>query len=83
MKNEKTNKEEIKINGKDLLSKIKKVIKEGNVKKITVKNSKDESVLSIPVTAGLLMLVIAPYLIIIASLTAYAIDYTLVIERKE
>ena len=75
--------EKIKVNGNDLLSKIKKIIKEGNVKKITVKNSKNESVLKIPVTAGLIMLILMPYLVIIASLTVFAVDYTLVIEKKD
>ena len=83
MSEEKTNQEEIKVNGGNLLKKIKAIIKEGNVKKITVKNSEGESVLRIPVTAGLVMLIIAPYLMIIAALATLVADYTLVIERKE
>ena len=76
-------KEKIDVEGKDLLSKIKKLIKEGNVKKITVLNSDGESVLKIPVTAGLVVLVLAPFLTIIAALATYAVDYTLEIERKK
>lgn len=75
--------EEVKVSGKDLLSKIKSLIKEGNVQKITIKDSTDKSVLKIPVNAGLVFLILAPFMAVIAVLATYVADYTLVIERKE
>jgi hypothetical protein len=80
MKTEKT--EEVKVNGKDLLSKIKELIKEGNVKKLTIKDCNDKTLVRIPVNAGLLFLVLAPFTVILMSLATYLVDYTIVIEKK-
>ncbi|MFZ2199287.1 MAG: DUF4342 domain-containing protein, partial [Microgenomates group bacterium] len=56
----KKQKEEIKVEGKKVVSKIKALIKEGNVRKITVKDSKGKVILSLPVTAGVIGAILLP-----------------------
>ena len=71
------------VKGQKLIDKIKEIIRQGNVNKISVSNNKDETLVEIPVTAGIVSLVIFPYLGILAGLTAMYKEYTLEIERDK
>jgi len=70
------------VKGQDLINKIKEVVKEGNVNKIVVKND-DKTLVEIPVTAGVVSLVLFPYLTLLAGATAMYKDYTLEIDKKK
>ncbi len=74
-------KEDIHVMGNELIDKIKDIIREGNVKKITVKNEEEESVLEIPVTAGVVGLVLFPYIGILGGLAAMLKEYKLEIKK--
>ena len=74
-------KEDIHVMGNELIDKIKDIIREGNVKKITVKNEDGESVLEIPVTAGVVGLVLFPYIGILGGLAAMLKEYKLEIKK--
>ena len=56
-------------NGAKIIEKIKEYIKKGNVSKITVKKD-EETVLNIPLTAGVVGTVLAPWLTVIGSIVA-------------
>lgn len=70
----------LQVKGQELLNKIKEIIKEGNVNKIVVKND-ERTLMEIPVTAGVVGLVLFPYLTLLAGAAALYKDYTLEIER--
>lgn len=76
-------KENINVMGNELIDKIKKIIKEGNVKKITVKNEQGESMVEIPVTAGVVGLVLFPYLGILGGMAAMLKEYKLEIKKEQ
>jgi len=71
----------IRVKGEELVNKLKEVIKEGNISKITVKNG-DKTLIEIPVTAGLVSLVLFPYLTVLAGMAAMYKEYKLEIERE-
>ena len=73
----------IHVEGQNLIDKIKEMIKKGNVKKITVRNEQNEIMVEIPVTAGVVGLVLFPYIGILAGMAAMFKEYTLEIDRKE
>ena len=75
-------KEEFKVEGKKVVSKIKALIKEGNVRKITVKDSKGRIILSLPVTAGVIGAILLPPLIVVGGLAAMLTECTITVERK-
>ena len=75
--------EDIHVKSSELIEKIKEIIKEGNVKKITVKNEEGESVLEIPVTAGVVGLVLFPYLGILGGMAAMLKEYKLEINKED
>ena len=44
--------EEFSVNGDQVVEKVKQLIKEGNVRRVIIKNEKGESIMEFPVTAG-------------------------------
>ena len=75
--------EEHKVSGKNLLDRVKQIIHEGNVRRITIKNAEGKSVLEIPLTIGVVGVVLLPVWAAVAGVAALASDYTLVVERTE
>lgn len=76
-------KEEIKIKGAELLETVKNIVKEGNVSRIIIKDSQGTKYLEIPVTVGVVGVVLAPFLAGIATLGVLATDLTIEVVRKE
>ena len=74
--------EEFKLSGNDVAEKVKEIIKEGNAKRIIIKNEKGESILEIPVTVGVISLLLAPWLAAIGAVTAVATNCTVVVIKK-
>lgn len=60
-----------KVNGENLLKKIKELIREGNVRKIVIKDEKGKfTYLEIPVTIGVIGTVLLPILAAVGALAA-------------
>ena len=76
-------KEEFKVEGKKVVTKIKELIKEGNVRRITVKDNKGKTILSLPVTAGVIGAVLIPALAVIGTLAALVTECTIAVERTK
>ena len=73
--------EEFTINGEELVSKVKDIIKQGNAKKITIRGKDGEEILSFPVTVGVAGIVLAPVFAAIGAIAAFATECTIVIDR--
>ena len=76
-------KEEFKVNGKDIASKVSDLIKEGNARRIIIKNEQGETVMEFPVTAGVVGIVLAPILAAIGALAAVLTSATIVVEKRK
>ncbi|TET23897.1 MAG: DUF4342 domain-containing protein [Candidatus Aminicenantes bacterium] len=74
--------ETFEIKGEDLLKKIKELIKEGNVRKITIKDREGQTLLVIPLTVGVIGALIAPVLAAVGALAAIITECTISIERR-
>jgi hypothetical protein len=70
----------IKLQGVELLEKLKQIIHEGNARKITVKQG-DRIVAEFPLTAGVVGAVFAPILAAIGALVALLKDCSIEVER--
>jgi hypothetical protein len=77
----KTTTEEFKINGEDLLAKVKQLINEGNVRRIIIKNKEGKSLVELPLTIGVVGAVLAPALAAVGALAALVTECTIVVER--
>lgn len=73
--------EEFKINGDELLAKVKQLINEGNVRKIIIKDKEGKTVVELPLTIGVIGVVLAPILAAVGALAAFLTECTLVVER--
>ncbi len=79
----KTKKEEtFRINGEELLKKVKELIQEGNVRKITIKNKDNETLVVFPLTIGVIGVVLAPVLAAVGAIAALVGECTILVERK-
>ena len=74
--------EELKVEGKELVDTVKRIIHEGNVRRVVVRNPEGRTILDIPVNAGVLGAVVFPMIATLANIAVYAAKYTLIIERS-
>lgn len=75
-------KEEFKVSGDKIVSKIKELIKEGNVRRIIIKSEKGETIMEIPLTFAVVGTLFAPILAAVGALAALVTSCTIVVERK-
>jgi hypothetical protein len=73
--------EDLKVRGDALVAKVKELLHEGNVRRITVKNDAGLTIMEIPVTAGVLAAVVAPILTAVAAVAALASNWRIEIHR--
>ncbi len=76
-------KEEFKLNGEELLAKVKQLINEGNVRRIIIKDKNDKILVELPLTLGVVGAVLAPVLAAVGAIAALVTECTLVVERKD
>lgn len=77
----KTSTEEFKVNGEELLAKVKQLINEGNVRRIIIKNKEGKSLVELPLTIGIVGAVLAPVLAAVGAIAALVTECTIVVER--
>jgi hypothetical protein len=75
-------KETIYTHGENLLKKVKELIEEGNVTKITVVDKNGKELMNFPLTIGLVGAIFAPVLAAVGALAAFVGDCEIVIERE-
>jgi hypothetical protein len=75
--------EEFKVSGDEIIKKVKELIKEGNVRRIIIKNEKGETIMEMPLTFGAVGAVIAPVLAAVGALAALLTKCTIVVERRD
>lgn len=74
--------EELKVAGHELKETAKRLIHEGNVRRIVVKNAEGRVLLDLPLSAGLAGALLLPVLTAIAGIVALAKEFTVVVERE-
>ncbi len=79
---EKSYQESFKVAGDEILNKVKEIIKEGNARRIIIKNDKDETIMEFPLTIGAIGVVLAPLYAAIGTLAALATNCTIIVEKK-
>ncbi len=77
------NVEQFKIYGSELLTKVKELVKEGNIQKIIVKDEKGKVVVEFPMTFAVVGAALSPILAAIGALAALMTKCTLEVQRKK
>jgi hypothetical protein len=73
--------EEFKVDGDTLISKVKEIIHEGNVRRIIIKNEQGHVLMEIPLTIGVVGAVLLPVWVALGAIAALAAHYTIVVEK--
>jgi hypothetical protein len=60
-----TRTEEFQVNGEELLAKIKELVRQGNVRRVTIKDKEGKTLIEFPLTIGVVGLVLAPTLAVV------------------
>jgi hypothetical protein len=81
MPDRKTNTEEFTVNGEELLSRIKELIRKGNIRRVIIKNKEGRILMEIPLTLGVVGALLAPSLAAIGAIAALLTEATVVVEK--
>ncbi|HEX6462093.1 MAG TPA: DUF4342 domain-containing protein [Candidatus Saccharimonadales bacterium] len=76
-------KEEFKVNGEELLAKVKQLVNEGNIRRIIIKDKDNKTLVELPLTIGLVGALLAPVLAAVGAIAALVTECTIVVERKD
>jgi hypothetical protein len=71
-----------KTTGENLLKKVKELIDEGNVRRITVTEKSGRELMSFPLTVGVVGAILAPVLAAVGALAALIGECTIAVERE-
>jgi hypothetical protein len=76
-------KETFKLQGEKVLNKVKELVKEGNVRKISIHEKDGKELMSFPLTLGVVGAVFAPVLAAVGALAALIGECSITVEREE
>jgi len=74
--------EEFKVKGEDLVDKVKRLIQEGNVRRLTIKDKTGKTIIEMPLTVGVVGTVVAPPLAAVGAIAALVTECTISVERE-
>lgn len=84
---EKVQTEEIEVEGESLVARVKEIIREGNARRIIIKNEKGKTLIEVPLTlgvaGGVLGAVFAPLLVAIGAIGALIARCSIIVERVD
>lgn len=83
MEEKKFTKEEFKVTGEDVLKKIKELVKQGNIRRIIIKNEEDKVLIEFPLTVGVIGAALLPVWAAIGAVAALVTNCTIVVEKSE
>ena len=83
MDDKKKNEESFRVSGADIMKKVEEIIKEGNARRIIIKNEKNETIIEFPVTVGVIGIVLAPILAAVGAVAALVTNATIVVEKRK
>lgn len=78
-----TTKESFASHGENLLKKVKELIAEGNVRKVTITDKTGKEIMSFPLTFGVVGALLAPVFAAIGAAAALIGECTITVERDE
>ena len=76
-------KETFKVQGEKVLNKVKELVKEGNIRKISIHEKDGRELMSFPLSLGVVGAVFAPVLAAVGALAALIGECSITVEREE
>ncbi len=83
METDKTRTEEYEVSGEMLVSKLRELIHEGNIRRIIIKNEAGDRLIEIPLTIGVVGSLLLPVQAAVGAIAALVARCTIVVEKVE
>jgi hypothetical protein len=75
--------EEFKVNGEEILAKVKNLIREGNVRRVIIKDKNERTLVEFPLTVGVVGAALAPMLVALGAVAALVNEATIIVEKTD
>ena len=75
--------EEFSVNGDEILAKVKELIREGNIRRVIIKDKTGRILVEFPLTIGVVGAALAPVLVAVGAVAALLSEATIVVEKVE
>jgi hypothetical protein len=83
MAEERVRKEEFRVRGDAVIAKLKEILHEGNIRRITIQNEDGNTLIEIPLTIGVVGVLFLPVWAAIGAIAALAANLNIVVEKIE
>jgi hypothetical protein len=83
MSSEHVHTEEFRVNGEQLLGRIKELLHEGNIRRVTIKDKDGKTLVEFPMTVGVVGALLAPSLAALGAIAALVSEATVIVEKTE
>ncbi len=81
MSEEKVRTEEFQVKGEEIVSKIKELLHEGDIRRVIIKNEDGRTLIDIPLTIGVVGVLVVPQLAALGAIAALLTHGTIVVEK--
>jgi len=75
--------EEFHVSGEELVAKIKDLVRQGNIRRISIRNEEGRSLIDLPLTWGVVGVLVAPQLAALGAIAALITKASIVVERVD
>lgn len=75
--------EEIKVQGEQLLGKVRELVHEGNVRRIVIENENGQTLVELPLTIGVVGTLLLPMAAAVGAIAAVVTECTIRFDRRE
>lgn len=75
--------EEYSVCGEDLLTRVKELVREGNIRRITIRSDEGNTLIEIPLAIGVVGAMLLPVWAAVGAIAALVTNCTIAVERRE
>ena len=83
MSEQKTRTEEFQAQGEEILTKVKEIVRQGNIRRISIKNEEGKTIVDIPLTVGVVGALLLPQFAALGAIAALVTNCTIRVEKTE
>jgi hypothetical protein len=83
MSEQKTRTEEFQVQGEEIIAKVKELVRQGNVRRISIKSEEGKPIVDIPLTLGVVGALLLPQFAALGAIAALVTRCTITVEKDE
>lgn len=83
MSEEKVRSEEFRVQGDEIMAKVKELLHEGNIRRISIRNEEGRVLIDLPLTVGVVGALVAPQAVALGAIAALITRGSIVVEKVD